>query len=130
MADPRYLNPDLTYNRGAMMRSAWATARAMFAKASAPGRFAYATTLRAEFKEALRRLWDQAKCLRGIALWRRETEAQAQAEAARRDALPANVVAIEDARAALRDAEMSDSVTSHEHIAAARARLASLELAA
>lgn len=122
MADGRYLNLDLTFNRAALMRAAWAKARFAAAK--------YGTTLREELSDALRRLWDQAKAYRSIALWRAQVAAQAEAEAARRAVLPAGVVALEDARSALLLAEMSDGVASHEAVAAARAHVASLQLAA
>ena len=130
MAGQRYLNPDLSYNRADMMCAAWATARVSFAQASAPGRFQRATTLQAEFKDALRRLWDLAKSYRSIALWHAEVAAQAEAETARRAALTANVVAIEDARYALMLAEHNDTVRGHELVVAARVRLTALELAA
>lgn len=115
-----HLNPDLTYNRSAIMRSAWATARRTLATAT---RYGDKTTLRAEFRDALSRAWDSVKASRAARLWAIEQDAL-------RLRPTAPVTPVQAARSALMLAEMSDAHNGHELVAAARAQLASVHLAA
>lgn len=64
-----FLNPDLTYDRRALMRSAWAQARVDLDFST---RFGAASTLRSCFANALRSKWDIAKGIRSTRLWRIE----------------------------------------------------------
>jgi hypothetical protein len=119
---PRFLTPSNSYDRAAILRSAWLNAR------DAAIRFAHlGATLRGEFKDALKRAWSLAKGERAYTLWCIEQDRNAAAEAARRAALPVREREIEDARTALLMAEMNDTVGSHRLVAAAHARLAALQ---
>lgn len=131
---PHYLNPDLTYNRAAIMRAAWAKAHHWVkVDATSSGPFkACITTARSHLSLALRDVWDLALNERGTAVWKAEREAGFTAEAARRAALPVCELQIEDAQVALMFAEHADtfSAANNDAITGARARLASLQQAA
>jgi hypothetical protein len=122
---PRYLTPSNTYDRATILRSAWTTARDTAKRYAKQG-----ATVRGEFKDALRRAWSLAKAERSYALWCIEQDRNAAAETARRAALPVRDRQIEDARTDLLMAEMNDTHGSHRLVAAAHARLASLQHAA
>ena len=103
----RLLSPAGRFDRSAIMRQAWAAARAALVPPRPIRGFTPAPrpTLREAFKEALRRAWDLARgqraCLRH--------HVAAAAEDARRSALPAverEILALRDARAI---APMTDS---------------------
>lgn len=129
----RYITPALAFDRSAILRGAWAKARAI-AKSlgTAPAPFRKITTARAEFADCLQQVWNTAKSERDLAIWAAERDAGAAMEAARRDALPAPVRALEDATAALTLAEHADRFTAAGNAAliAARAQLAALHPAA
>jgi hypothetical protein len=83
----RLLTPAGRFDRSAIMRQAWAAARAALMPPRPIRGFTPAPrpTLREAFKEALRRAWDLARGQRACA----EHHAAAEAETARRSALPA-----------------------------------------
>ena len=123
---PRYITTVNTFDRSAIMRAAWSEARTQSrAVSNAPAPFRRITTARAEFGQALARIWGLAKSERAYAIWAAEQQVGAAAETARRTTLPARVRAIEDARYALLVAEHADSFTVANNVAvsAARARL-------
>lgn len=95
------------FDRSAIMRQAWAFARAALVPPRPIRGFTPAPrpTLREAFADGLRRAWDLARGQRACA----EHRAAAEAEIARRSALPAverEVLALRDARAL---APMTDS---------------------
>ena len=103
----RLLSPAGRYDRSAIMRQAWAAARAALVPPRPIRGFTPAPrpTLREAFKEALRRAWDLARGQRACFHHHLATAA----EDARRSALPAverEVLALRDARAI---APMTDS---------------------
>ena len=103
----RLLTPAGRFDRSAIMRQAWAAARAALVPPRPIRGFTPAPrpTLREAFKEALRRAWDLARGQRACA----EHHVATEAETARRSALPAverEVLALRDARAL---APMTDS---------------------
>ena len=114
------LHPDLTFDRSAILRSAWAQARVDLAICTRAG---VPTTLRQAFASALRSTWDVAKGIRSTRLWRLEQAA----EASRRLTL----APIERETLDLRDArEIARHIDSHpvmvREVAAIDARLAQL----
>ena len=101
------LTPAGSYDLSAIMRRAWASARAALVPPRPIRGFTPAPrpTLREAFKEALRRAWDLARGQRACA----EHHAAAEGETARRAVLPAverEVLALREARAI---APMTDS---------------------
>ena len=103
----RLLTPAGRFDRSAIMRQAWAAARAALVPPRPIRGFTPAPrpTLREAFKEALRRAWDLARGQRACA----EHRAAAEAETARRAIMPAverEILALRDARAI---APMTDS---------------------
>ena len=107
-ATPRsLLTPAGSYDLSAIMRQAWASARAALVPPRPIRGFTPAPrpTLREAFKEALRRAWDLARGQRAC----HQHRAAAVAETARRSALPdveREVLNLRDARAI---APMTDS---------------------
>lgn len=114
MARPhhKFLNADDTYNTSAIMRAAWVQA---FNK-------------RARFAASLKKVWEEAKSEKDSLAWYAEADRVAAAMAA--GIAPQAPTAIEAARSALFFAEMNDTARGHELVAAARARLVSLQIAA
>lgn len=129
----RYITLTLKFDRAAILRGAWAKARALVKSlADAPAPFHRITTARAVFGQCMRDVWATARSERALAIWAAEQQAGAAMEAARRGALPAPGRALEDATAALTLAEHADRFTAVGNVAliAARARLAALHPAA
>ena len=120
---PRFLTPTSSYGRPAILRAAWAKARHEVAICA---KIKVATTLQAEFRDELKRMWADARAEREYIAW----AAERRAEAARVAALSLLDQQLVAARSALFFAERSDAHIGHELVTAARARLASLEMAA
>ena len=120
---PSSLTAAGTYDRSAILRAAWRKARHELAIGL---RIGIASTLRAEFRDALKATWADARAEREYVAW----AAAQQAEAARVTALPIRDQQLIAARSALLFAEMSDAHNGHELVTAARAHLASLQIAA
>lgn len=128
---PRFTTASLTYDRAAIIGTAWDRARGAVVNVAAWGR---PTTLRAAFARELKIVWCFARTemgnRRGLAAYDAET---ARLKAAARAAAPVVVfdhVAVQSARTALLFAEMSDADNSHALVAAARAQLRDLGVAA
>ena len=68
-----FLNLDLSFDRAAIMRSAWAQARVDLARNTRAG---IPCTLRSCFADALRSKWDIARGVRATRLWRIERAAE------------------------------------------------------
>ncbi len=106
-ASSRFLDPTGRFDRPAIMRAAWAMARA----AVAPGRPIRGYTpppppsMRDAFAAGLRRAWDLARGQRACA----EHRAMMVVEDARRATAPADVLAVEDLLEARTAALMIDS---------------------
>ncbi len=106
----KFLTADDTYT-SAIMRAAWTKA---FNK-------------RARFPKALKSVWADAKSEKDSLAWYAAADA---AHAAMKAGVIQVFTPLEAARSALFFAEHNDTAIGHELVAAARVRLASLELAA
>ena len=127
----RFLTPANTYDRAAIMRSAWARARhAVASAAEAPAPYRATLDLRTEFRRELRVVWSEARQSHGYVDWLAEQQAGAAAEAARRAALTPAARAIENAEYAVMLAEHDDTDVSGRLVRDAYARLAALQHAA
>lgn len=73
------LTPAIGFDRSAIMARAWRIARHEVTLAA---RWDGPTTLRREFAAALRRVWDDAKSARSLALWSIEQDHAAEARKA------------------------------------------------
>ena len=122
---PRFLNPDHTFNRAAILRTAWNRARH---EVEVCTRLGIATTLRAAFAHELRQAWADARAERPVSA---ADKARAEAAEARRvAALSDSERQIEAARFDLLIAQHNDTIGAHVLIAEANARLRSLQHAA
>ena len=98
MATASYINSDCTFNRSAIMSAAWASARAMIVPPRPIRGFKPMPrpTLRAAFKQALRRIWDLARGELACARHRVEMDALSAPErivvALRQDFLCASMI--------------------------------------
>ena len=128
---PRFFTPANTYDRAAIMRSAWARARhAVASAAKAPAPYRATLNLRTEFRRELRVVWSEARQSRGYVEWLAEQQAGAAAEKARRAALTPAARAIENAEYALLLAEHNDTLNGGQLVRDAYANLAALRRAA
>ena len=123
------LTPDHAFDRGAIMRTAWASARHAVTRNEAArwDRWWLPLTLREAFADALRRQWDLARGHRACELHRIEQAAEAR----RRALLPAAERCIADLREARMLAVHIDATREMiATVAAIDAQLASLQVAA
>ena len=123
------LTPDHHFDRGAIMSTAWASARHTVARNEAARRDKWwmPLTLREAFVDALRRQWDLARGHRACELHRLAQAAEAQ----RRAALSAAERCLVDLREARMVAEHIDSTREMiATVAAIDAQLANLQVAA